>query len=333
VHRTAGPPARAAISVRLATDADLAAMVRIEDAVFPEYPETAEEIQAFEARLRGGGYTSVRAVAVTLAGDAVGYSHFRHIPDQFDPGRYHVSVFTHPNWQRRGVGSALFDHMLGALAARGARAIESFARESMPEAIAFLQHRGFRETLRTWEVRLDLARFDPVPFAGYLERARDAGVVITTLAEEHQRDPEALRRAYELRKAIMAEIPAPVPFTPPPFEHYLRSTLESPRALPEAYFIAKVGDRHVGEANLQRPAGGRALYHDVTGVLPAYRGHGVAVALKLATIAYGQAHGYAEIWTWNDAGNAGMLAINDRLGFARQPAWITFEKGLVPATR
>ena len=73
------------------------------------------------------------------------------------------------------------------------------------------------------------------------------------------------------------------------------------------------------------------LYHNVTGVLPAYRGRGIAMALKLATIAYAQARGSTEIRTWNEVQNTGMLVINDRLGFVRQPAWITFEKSLTPA--
>jgi GNAT superfamily N-acetyltransferase len=171
-------------------------------------------------------------------------------------------------------------------------------------------------------------RFDPAPFVRYHDRARAAGVVITTLADERRDDEQAARRAYELHNAVVADIPSPIPFTPPSFEHFMRTHLESPRAVPDAYFLAKVGGRYVGEANLERPVEGSHLYHNVTGVLPEYRGHGIAMALKLATIAYGQARGHSGIRTWNDVGNVAMLAINDRLGFVRQPAWITLEKTL-----
>jgi GNAT superfamily N-acetyltransferase len=198
----------------------------------------------------------------------------------------------------------------------------------MPETITFLERRGFCERMRTWQLRLDVARIDPAQFAHSLDRVQAEGVVITTLAEEWARDPEALRRAWELHNAVLAEIPSPVPHTPLPFEHYLRTMVDSPRALLDAYFIAKIGDRYVGEANLQRPAVGSTLYHNVTGVLPPYRRQGIAMALKLATIAYARARGYSEIRTWNEANNAGMLAINERLGFVRQPGWITFEKVL-----
>lgn len=327
-HDTADQSAR--VAVREAREEDEARILEIGNAVFPDYPETLEEFHAFRARLAAGGYASLLAVAETPSGEVVGYAHAHHMPGQFDPARYRLGICTDRAWQNRGVGSALHIHMRGALAARGARVIESFARETMPEAIGFLAHRGFRETMRTWEVRLDLRRFEASRFAHYLERTRDTGVSIVTLEEERRRDPEALRRAYELHIAVVADIPMPIPYTPVPFEEYVRATIESPRALPDGYFLASADGRYVGEANLLRPAVGTHLYHAVTGVLPAYRGRGIAMALKLATIAYGRQRGYAEIRTWNETRNTGMLAINARLGFVRQPAWITFEAMLDP---
>ncbi len=328
MHRTAGPSAPAVVRIREAGEADEARIVDIGNALFPNYPETLEELRHYRARLRAGGYATVLAVAETPGGEVVGYSNYHHMPGQFDPGRYRVGVYVGLAWQRRGVGTVLFDHMLAALTARDAKAIESFARETMPEVIGFLTRRGFRETLRTWELRLDLGRFDPAPFARLADRVRQTGVVIATLDQESARDHGALRRVYELHNAVVADIPAPIPFTPVSFEDYVHSNVESPRALLGGYFLARVGEAYVGEANLRRPQEGTHLYHNVTGVLPAYRGRGIAMALKLATIAYGRAHDHSEIRTWNEVRNAGMLAINERLGFVRQPAWITFEKAL-----
>lgn len=322
------PAAGAVIDIREATEADVPRILEIANALFPEYAETAEEFQAFQRRLRDGGYTSVRAVAVIASGEVVGHYHFHHMPGQFQPTRYRAVAFTDPAWQRRGVGSALYEHMLAELRRRGARAIETFARESMPDVVSFLERRGFAQIMRAWECRLDLRRFDPAPFAGYVESMPKDGIEITTLEEERQRDPGALRYVYELHNALVADIPMPVPFTPPSFEEYLASHVESPSALLDAYFLAKAGDRYVGEANLQRPGQGNHLNHNITGVLQAYRGRGIAMALKLATIAYAQARGYSEIRTWNEEHNTGILAINDRLGFVRQPAWLTFEKVL-----
>lgn len=330
MRETVGHRPRAPAVVREARDTDEARILEIGNALFPDYPETLDEFREFRARLQEGGYASILAVAETTSGEVVGYSHAHHMAGQFDPARYRMGVYTDLARQGQGIGSALYSHMRGVLTTRGALVIESFARETMPEAIGFLVRRGFRETMRTWEVRLDLGRFDPSPFAHYLEHARQEGITIVTLEDELRRDPGALRRAYELHNAVVADIPMPIPYTPIPFEVYVRSTIESPRALPDAYFLALAGDDYVGEANLERPAHGTHLYHGVTGVLSAHRGRGIAVALKMATIAYGQQHGYSEIRTWNEMHNTGMLAINERLGFTRQPAWITFEAALDP---
>jgi len=52
--------------------------------------------------------------------------------------------------------------------------------------------------------------------------------------------------------------------------------------------------------------------------------------LKLKTIEFAQRRGYREIQTRNSDRNGPMLAINAKLGFMRQPAWISFQK-VVPA--
>ena len=57
-----------------------------------------------------------------------------------------------------------------------------------------------------------------------------------------------------------------------------------------------------------------------TGVRREHRRQGIALALKLKTIAWAKRIGYSQIQTWNEANNQGMLGINERLGFVRQPA-------------
>lgn len=64
----------------------------------------------------------------------------------------------------------------------------------------------------------------------------------------------------------------------------------------------------------------------LTGVRRAWRRKGIALALKLRAIAYARSVGAPVIRTENATTNQAMLAINEALGFAKQPAWITFVK-------
>ena len=53
----------------------------------------------------------------------------------------------------------------------------------------------------------------------------------------------------------------------------------------------------------------------MTGTRRAYRGRGLALAVKLASIEWAAANGITRMLTFNDATNAPMLAVNRRLGY------------------
>ena len=321
------------VSIRDAGEADHGRILEIGNTLFPEdYQETPEEFHHYREHLRAGGHADVFAVA-EASGGIVGYAHHQQMPGQTDRDRYRVIIGVAPAWRGRGVGGTLYAHLDAALHARGAQVAESFARETDAYVIGFLARRGFHEVMRVWEMRLNPSRFDPAPFSDYLERVRRAGVVITTLAAERARDPNAARKAYELHNDVDADIPSTSPFQRPAFERYLEHNVDGPNAVLDAYFIAKIGDEYVGESILRKPGTGAYLLVNTTGVRQPYRGRGIAMALKLATIDYARTHESPQIRTWNEINNAGMLAINERLGFVRTPAWITYEKRFAPGER
>lgn len=323
------------ITIRDANEIDHDRILEIENTLFPDdYRETPEEFQHHRRRMRAGGYVDAFVVAegsadlsaADLSAGIVGFAYYSQMPEQTDPNRFRTFAGVVKEWRGRRVGVALSEHVQTALRARGATAAESFAREGDRESIGFLERRGFREVMRAWELRLDPSRFDPAPFAMYAERARAAGATITTLAAERARDPDAMRKAYELHNDVDSDIPSVSPFQAPPFERFLENNVNGPNALVDGYFIAKIGDEYVGESTLRKPGTGTHLAVNTTGVRRGYRGRGIAMALKLASIEYARAHGCSHVRTWNEINNVGMLAINERLGFVRTPAWITLEK-------
>ena len=321
------------VALRPVTDADLPGLVALQNAVLPDYPRTIEEIRHSIDAWDHTRFFLRRFVAEDETGQIVGRGRVSHLPDQFHPDRYEMDLTVHPDHRRRGIGSALYDRLLAEMRERGAIALRGEVREEMPEAVAFVRHRDFVEIERTWESRLDVTSFDPVPFAGADERLTAAGVRITTLEAERDRAPHALRDVYDLQVACDRDVPSVHPITAVPFEQFIAHEVEGPTALPDGYFLAVTGEgdetRYVGMSSLFASAGTpEVLNQGLTGVLPPYRGRGVAMALKLQTVCYAQDQGKREIRTWNDTTNQPMLRINEAMGFARQPVWIGVEKTL-----
>jgi GNAT superfamily N-acetyltransferase len=81
----------------------------------------------------------------------------------------------------------------------------------------------------------------------------------------------------------------------------------------------------VGYASLMMVPGRTDIaWHDMTAVLPEYRGRGIAKVLKRATIAWAIDHGLAALETGNDVENAPMRAVNFGLGYKPIPDEVGF---------
>ena len=307
---------------------DYPTLVALSNESYPDYGWTLEEVRHADADWRPEGFFQRRVIAEEN-GAAVGYSDIFHSRGQFVPHNYNVDVIVRPSERRRGIGGMLYADAERVLRERRAHWARNAAKESLTDSVAFARKIGAVELKRDWESRLDLASFDPARFAKAPERAAAAGVRITTLAAEMKADREAVRKAYALHAEARVDVPGLDPATPSPFERFEEEVLRAPWSLPEAYFIAIRDGRYLGESSLAKEGTDPTTIHqNLTGVLRTERGKGIAMALKLKAVEYARAHGLRQIRTWNDSLNRPMLAINEALGFAKQPAWITFGKDL-----
>lgn len=311
-------------------DADYQALVAVWNAVHPDSPETVEQNRFYD-RARDADCPFMRVVAEE-EGRVVGVGAYGQYEGMMHPGLFFVDAQVHPGAQGRGVGKALYAHMLAALAPMQPRVLCAQAREGHTRALRFLHARGFGEDKRDWESRLELASFDPTafelaPYAGLEARLRGEGIVLTTLAELAT-DPEMPRKLYELFSEVRLDLPRSEPPTPISFERFCAWTFASPDYLPEAAVVALDGERYIGMSQLWKRGADAGLDTGLTAVRRPYRGRGVALAMKLRAIAAARSLGATFIRTENDARNAPMLAINAKLGFVRCPAWISFRKAL-----
>ena len=312
--------------------ADYEGYVALGNRCYPDYPGTVEEVRHRDETWDATKYFK-RRIVVEQDGRIIGAGDVNHARWEFHPDKYRLEVAVDPDHRGRGIGSAIYEELLRTARDRGAIQVVGNAKESMEDGLRFALHRGFTETKRDWESRLDVPTFDPSSFAAAPARAAEAGITITTLAEEIARDPGALERAYDLDCDVGRDVPSTDPFTPLPFEQWRTEAIESPAALPEAWFLAVGPDgRYLGVSNLFKSLEDPSfIWQGLTGVRREARGKGIAMALKLETVEYARAHGIEHIKTWNDQRNRPMLRINEAMGFVKQPAWIELRKDLQPA--
>lgn len=321
------------ITPRLFAPGDYEGYLVLANRCYPDYPGTVEETR-YRDEIWDHSTYFMRRVVVEEAGRIVGSGDLNHAQWEFQPDKYHVHLRVDPAARRRGLGTALYQDLLAAARERKAIQLVVGVKESMADGLEFAVHRGFSETKRDWESRLDVTAFDAAAFAEAPKRVAAQGVTMTTLADELARDPEAIRAVYELDCDCARDVPLTDGFTPVAFELWRKEVLESPAATPDAYYIAVSPEgRYLGVSNLWRSLEDPSfIWQGLTGVRREARGRGIAMALKLRTVEYARAHGIREIKTWNDQRNRPMLRINEAMGFVKQPAWIEMRKDLTPGT-
>ncbi|HXI15448.1 MAG TPA: GNAT family N-acetyltransferase [Chloroflexota bacterium] len=307
-------------------------LIAIQKSIDPDEGSSVEGWRFRDESWRHDRYFLERYVVVGPEGKTVGWGQVFHMPWQFHPEKYQMSLDVHPEQQRKGIGSALYEHLLAIVRARNGKALRTDTQETRTAALEFLARRGFEEIQRFWESRLDVAAFNVAPFSAADARAEGEGITITTLADElaaHGESEEVLKAIYEMELAAFLDVPFADPATPFHYDEWRKDALESPNGLKDAYFLAKHGERYTGVSNMHKnPEHPGVIYQGFTGVIREFRGKGVAMALKLQTVTYARANGYREIRTGNNTRNRPMLRINEAMGFTKQPVWVEYEKAL-----
>ena len=108
-----------------------------------------------------------------------------------------------------------------------------------------------------------------------------------------------------------------------PLEDWLAHDLGGSGDKPEWTFVALEGDEVVGYAKFSlTTAQPDVAFHDITGVRRAWRGRGIAGALKRAEIAWAKRNGYRMLQTMNEERNTPIRILNERFGYTLAPGRI-----------
>ena len=287
------------------TDADLAAIVAIVDRATPEEPNSVENMQWADAT-----YPGTARFLAELDGRPVGAATVGRIyvhPPEFDGLWATVEVVA--DARRRGIGQLLFGTISERALAAGKSALHIPVSDAREESVAFLVRRGFREYERAKIVRLELAGLAPPPVEP------PDGIELTTLAQR----PDLVHGVHAVAVETFPDIPGgDVPTEAGDFAEFVARDVARPSIPAEAFFVAveSAGGTVVGYASLLfLPGQTRAAWHDMTAVARAWRGRGLARALKHATIGWAIANGLEVLETGNDTDNLPMRAVNLRTGY------------------
>jgi GNAT superfamily N-acetyltransferase len=224
------------------------------------------------------------------------------------------SVAVAPEFRRAGVGSALLDALSVWARDLGYVDLMGPVKETDDVSLAWARRRGFVEIGRNSILALDLTcAMQPTVHA-------PDGIEVVSWAER----PDAAAGMYAVALEAYPDVPGEEDAEVAPFEEWLAMDMQGAGDRPEATFVALAGDDVVAYAKLSlslaRPT---VAMHDMTGVLRAWRGRGIARALKAAEIAWAMENGYERLETQNEERNEPIRRLNERYGYVVEPGSVT----------
>ncbi len=319
------------MKIRIFTADDYPAIVGIHtrlNIVWPERPRTPEAWAAAD-RNRSPKCKRQRWVALE-DGAVVGFAAYGQSLDDYHPQRFYLTVEVCPEYQRRGIGSALYQQVWQGLQAFSPRVLRADAFTNLPQGFPFLQKRGFYEAFRETPVHLNITAFDPRPYAGLEAALRAQGIVIKTV-RELESDLGRDQKIYDLYWEAVEDVPQEENrIEKPNFEEWVKWGLNDPTILHDAYFIAWRDGAYVGLRELGKDPDSDVLQGGLLGVRRSYRKQGIGLAMQLRGIAYAREHGYPVLKTCTGVTNLPMQALFNKLGYARDPEWLQCQKDVIP---
>lgn len=265
----------------------------------------------------------------TVEGQIIGLAALAH-QAQWTPEHFYLGVVVDPAYTRRGAGSALFDYIYDRIVRQGGRDLRCRVRDDDPTSLHFATQRGFSIDYQTFQAVLDVTTFDETPYRPVLARVVQHGLRFTTLAAEGCTSA-ALHKLYHVTRATDLDRPDSDGsfITFEEFEEAACDTLFNEGA-GQIVVEDEATGAYVGVAAVSYHAGDHTLHHRLTGVMPEFRGQGIATALKVQAIRYAQAKGVTALYTQNHTDNAPMLAINQKLGYRRLAGYCQM-RALIPS--
>jgi GNAT superfamily N-acetyltransferase len=269
------------------------------NAVWPHEAVTMDEVRHFKAAM-----VDHADLVAWSGGEPVGSAFVAIMPQRPEPPMVLLTVL--PEARGRGIGTTLYEAISDWARDRAMGGLEAVVSDEDPESFGYAERRGFVEDRREKGVALRLADIE-LPTVEPPE-----GTEIVTWAQR----PDLSRGIYEVAVEALPDIPGSEDEIVEPFERWLVNDMQGSGDRPEATFLALAGDEVVGYAKFSlTEAQPTTAHHDLTGIKRAWRGRGIARALKTTQIRWAKENGYEELRTRNDERNAPIRHLNREFGY------------------
>ncbi len=262
---------------------------------------------------------------------AYGYA---YEPTCFDlPDKCYIDLVVDKSHTGKGIGRFLYAKLLEWVKSnKQFTTLLARTKENIKQTLKFLEaDGGWKAIWYAFNQRLDLSKWDPNSYIINPEEIlHKQGLEIVTLYEICDENKDAvLREFYELAKNVSTAIPNPFGIEETWDYKVFRKELDYPGFDPKWIIFAREKNtkKLVAITYIQFKANGE-VWTGLTGTLSEYRKRRIASALKVIMTRRAKDVGVKILSTHNDNGNVAMLRINERLGYVKGPASITFEKKL-----
>jgi GNAT superfamily N-acetyltransferase len=280
--------------IREATRADDAGAFAVLRSAYPEFVTTQAGFTHRQVTLPPEA--RARAWVAVEEGAIVGWGRAFHRFEE-SGGSAQLNLSVAPPWRRRHIGSELLARILDHL--DEAPRVFAFAAE---DSAPFARRHGFQltQTMRVSAV-------DPRSVAtAELDRAEAELRPLVEVGPEE---------TFAVDSVAALDVPADEPPDLIGYEQWVERHWHNPDFDLRASYAAFVDGRPVAVTYAAVDYPGARAANAFTGVLPEFRGRGLARLVKLAVIRQLAEQGVALLVTDNDERNAPMLAVNERLGF------------------
>jgi GNAT superfamily N-acetyltransferase len=304
------------------SDADYQTWETLTNAIHPDYPQSVEQARHFFETL--GKNEILESFFAEENGEAVGWLQYE-TPRNPMPGALAIHLELLPEYERHR--NELWEFLQEQVRPLKPTSFITIVTETWSD-YDFYTSLGFKVYDSMWASTLDLATFDPTPFEVYLEKSKQAGIKVETLAEFPHHEDTFRRSWYALVIELLQAVPSAEPVIPWSYETWLARAVNDSGLLPEGTFFALQDDKLVGISQLWKSSRPQTLQTGITGVRASHRRKGIAQTLKVKAARFAKEYGVKFIRTNNHQINRPMLSINEAVGFVKEPARLFLKKEL-----